>query len=181
MKIFLLYKVSDAVFMTPDERKESMGRWEQMLQMSAQGEFDFASEGYGLRDDVLYRIGELHNAGEEIAWLDIPEKVQGLRGNCVDMHELLEEQIDRTLLWQPSIIATSQSEVVEEEPVEAKSEAVGCLCGLQTMNLIMQDKEYRLWACPPLGCGRLLLEDNKEHLGSTWYEAIQNQRPGMRG
>jgi len=47
-------------------------------------------------------------------------------------------------------------------------------CGKQ-MTLIMENAEYKLWCCPPEGCGRLLLEDNKEHLGGTWYLAEQNE------
>ncbi len=60
-----------------------------------------------------------------------------------------------------------------------RAETRGCsFCG-NTMTLIMENREYRLWACQPLkgreGCGRLLLEDAREHLGATWYYAEQNE------
>jgi hypothetical protein len=65
------------------------------------------------------------------------------------------------------------------------SETRGCsFCG-HTMTLLMENREYRLWACQPLkgreGCGRLLLEDNREHLGATWYLAEQNEPDKRRG
>jgi len=60
----------------------------------------------------------------------------------------------------------------------------GCsFCG-NPLTLLMENREYRLWACQPLkgreGCGRLLLEDAREHLGSTWYFAEQNEPDGRR-
>ncbi len=57
-------------------------------------------------------------------------------------------------------------------------ETRGCDFCRNQMNVIMENKEYRLWACPPEGCGRLLLEDVKDHLGATWYLAEQNEPAG---
>lgn len=70
-----------------------------------------------------------------------------------------------------------------------------CQCG-KPMKLLMKNKEYRLWACPPSGCGRLLLEDARgkfidrrilhkrnlevaRSLGATWYYAEQNEETSI--
>ena len=54
-------------------------------------------------------------------------------------------------------------------------ESTGCLCGKE-MILIMEDVEYRLWSCPPTGCGRLKLEDKTQGLGATWFQAERSEQ-----
>jgi len=55
------------------------------------------------------------------------------------------------------------------------AEDTGCLCG-KVMVLIIEDAEYRVWCCPPNGCGRLKLEDKTQGLGATWYLAERDDR-----
>ena len=43
------------------------------------------------------------------------------------------------------------------------------------MFLLMENDEFRLWACSPTGCTRLLLESKKGE-GATWYLAEENER-----
>jgi hypothetical protein len=52
-----------------------------------------------------------------------------------------------------------------------------CLCG-QVMKCIILDKEYRVYACSPLGCGRIFLEDAAGHVPGTYYYAEQNEGTG---
>jgi diadenosine tetraphosphatase ApaH/serine/threonine PP2A family protein phosphatase len=46
-------------------------------------------------------------------------------------------------------------------------------CG-KMMKLLGTMPDLKLWACSPLGCGRLYLEDTKDGLPGTWFLAEVN-------
>jgi hypothetical protein len=61
-----------------------------------------------------------------------------------------------------------------------------CLCG-KPMTLLFTVKDtkapsrntWRLWACPPMGCGRIFLQGSGLEVGGTFYLPEQNDRKDL--
>ncbi len=65
----------------------------------------------------------------------------------------------------------SAEEVLQER---LKQYSHDCLCG-KIMPCIIADTNYRVYACSPLGCGRIFLEDATGTETGSYYFAEQNE------